>query len=150
MAMISPQTAPDPTPSARVRPVAAALRALLSNSSTLAVRWDDLDAEGRRGALEGLISSARDLEQLAGVGDGEEERPGFDLFGTLTPREAEILQALSAGASTASIARSFGIRESTVRSHVKSILSKLGVHSRIEAIARASVHQPQPRLSADS
>lgn len=148
MAISSAHTAPDPTPSARVRPVAAALRALLSSSSTLAVRWDDLDAEGRRRALQELISAARDLEQLAGVGDAEEARPDFDLFGTLTPREAEILQALSAGASTASIARSFGIRESTVRSHVKSILSKLGVHSRIEAIAQVAVRQP--RLFAES
>jgi len=39
------------------------------------------------------------------------------------------------GASTARIGELLGISPSTVRSYVKSILAKLGVHSRIEAVA---------------
>ena len=52
----------------------------------------------------------------------------------LTGRELEILRALADGASTAEIARSLGIRPMTVQSHVKNILAKLGVHSKVEAV----------------
>jgi len=53
----------------------------------------------------------------------------------LTPREDEVLRALALGASTARIGELLGISPSTVRSYVKSILAKFGVHSRIEAVA---------------
>ena len=55
----------------------------------------------------------------------------------LTTRELEILRALADGASTAEIAASLGIRPMTVQSHVKNILSKLGVHSKVEAVTLA-------------
>jgi two-component system nitrate/nitrite response regulator NarL len=55
----------------------------------------------------------------------------------LTPREAEILEALSSGASNRAIAHRLGIRESTVKFHVNSILAKLGAQSRTEAVALA-------------
>jgi two-component system nitrate/nitrite response regulator NarL len=55
----------------------------------------------------------------------------------LTTRELEILRALADGASTAEISRSLGIRPMTVQSHVKNILSKLGVHSKVEAVTLA-------------
>jgi two-component system nitrate/nitrite response regulator NarL len=41
------------------------------------------------------------------------------------------------GRATSQIADGFGISETTVRTHVKSILAKLGVHSRLEAVAVA-------------
>ena len=53
----------------------------------------------------------------------------------LTPRQLEILQLLAQGASTADVARRLYLSIETVRWHVKSILRKLGVRSRIEAIA---------------
>lgn len=53
----------------------------------------------------------------------------------LTSREIEILQALAEGNSTDGVARQLFISRVTVQSHVKSILSKLGVHSRLEAVA---------------
>jgi DNA-binding NarL/FixJ family response regulator len=52
----------------------------------------------------------------------------------LTGRELEILRLLADGASTAEIAHSLGIRPMTVQSHVKNILAKLGVHSKVEAV----------------
>lgn len=55
----------------------------------------------------------------------------------LTIRELEILRALADGASTVEISRSLGIRPMTVQSHVKNILSKLGVHSKVEAVTLA-------------
>lgn len=55
----------------------------------------------------------------------------------LTTRELEILRALADGASTAEISRALGIRPMTVQSHVKNILAKLGVHSKVEAVTLA-------------
>lgn len=55
----------------------------------------------------------------------------------LTTRELEILRTLADGASTAEISRSLGIRPMTVQSHVKNILAKLGVHSKVEAVTLA-------------
>jgi DNA-binding CsgD family transcriptional regulator len=56
---------------------------------------------------------------------------------TLTPREVEVLRLLAGGASTDQIAELLNISRETVRNHVRSILRKLGVHSRLEAIAVA-------------
>jgi two-component system nitrate/nitrite response regulator NarL len=56
---------------------------------------------------------------------------------SLTPREHEVLARLVRGESTTSMARSMGVRLSTTRTHVDSILIKLGVHSRLEAVAYA-------------
>ncbi|MBK5964341.1 two-component system response regulator NarL [Thiocystis minor] len=51
----------------------------------------------------------------------------------LTPREQEILCHLAEGQSNKSIARRLGISDGTVKLHVKAILRKLEVHSRVEA-----------------
>jgi DNA-binding NarL/FixJ family response regulator len=55
----------------------------------------------------------------------------------LTPREREVLTRLVYGESTPSMARSMGVRLSTLRTHIDSVLIKLGVHSRLEAVAYA-------------
>jgi DNA-binding NarL/FixJ family response regulator len=53
----------------------------------------------------------------------------------LTARENEILQMLADGASTAQIAEALYLSVNTVRNHVHSLIRKLGVHSRLEAVA---------------
>lgn len=55
----------------------------------------------------------------------------------LTDREIEVLQSLSDGDSTARMAERLGVRHATARSHVQSVLLKLGVHSRMAAVAMA-------------
>jgi DNA-binding NarL/FixJ family response regulator len=55
----------------------------------------------------------------------------------LTPREVEVLEVLSHGLSNGDIARELGISVNTVRNHVQNILAKLGVHSKLEALAVA-------------
>jgi DNA-binding NarL/FixJ family response regulator len=62
-------------------------------------------------------------------------RIGADPLGFLTPRELQVLDALSNGASTSDLATRFALSTSTVRSYIKSILNKLGAHSRLEAVA---------------
>src|SRR5262249_11581493 len=55
----------------------------------------------------------------------------------LTVREREVLLALSRGASTKAIAAALGIRPLTARNHLHNIMTKLGVHSRVAAVALA-------------
>jgi two-component system nitrate/nitrite response regulator NarL len=58
----------------------------------------------------------------------------------LTPREREVLTRLVRGENTATLARSMKITRSTARSHVQSVLTKLGVHSQREAVIAAARH----------
>lgn len=55
----------------------------------------------------------------------------------LTPREWEVLDLLTTGASTQQISNELVVSLETVQSHIKHILRKFGVHSRAEAVARA-------------
>jgi DNA-binding NarL/FixJ family response regulator len=49
----------------------------------------------------------------------------------------EVLHFLAEGSSTEAIATGLGIAVETARNHVRSLLSRLGVHSRLEAVAEA-------------
>jgi DNA-binding NarL/FixJ family response regulator len=91
-----------------------------------------------RRALAGeLILPAIHLSSLVDrLRDGRDASAASRL-GFLTVRELEILRALADGASTAEISLSLGIRPMTVQSHVKNILAKLGVHSKVEAVTMA-------------
>lgn len=53
----------------------------------------------------------------------------------LTPRELRVLHLLVDGRSTSEMVRQLGVSQSTVRTHVQNILAKLGVHSRLQAVA---------------
>ena len=53
----------------------------------------------------------------------------------LTQQEMVVLGCLADGLQTSEIVARLGIRNSTVRSHIQAILSKLGVHSRLQAVA---------------
>jgi DNA-binding NarL/FixJ family response regulator len=53
----------------------------------------------------------------------------------LTPRESDVLRLLTQGKANKLIAFELGVEENTVKVHVRSILKKLGVHNRTEAVA---------------
>ena len=55
----------------------------------------------------------------------------------LTPREREILALFAEGLGTKAIAERISISPVTVRNHAQRILAKLGVHSRLAAVARS-------------
>ena len=59
----------------------------------------------------------------------------------LTEREREVLRLLVAGLSNAAIAQELVISVGTVKRHVNSIYTKLGVTSRTQAVARAHALQ---------
>jgi DNA-binding NarL/FixJ family response regulator len=55
----------------------------------------------------------------------------------LTVREKEVLRLMAEGTSSRDIAGRLGISYTTVRTHIRSLGSKLGVHSKLEAIVKA-------------
>ena len=71
-------------------------------------------------------------------------------LGRLTPREAEVLELLSAGMSVRAIASLGEVAEATVRTQVKAVLRKLEVNSQLAAVAlvqRARPDVPHQRTS---
>lgn len=102
----------------------------------------DMDPEALVCALDDIVAGktvvAPDLTGvLARAVRGDVGRPAHALFESLTTRELEILQHLAAGESNKAIGRALGISDGTVKLHVKAILRKLGVHSRVEAAVLA-------------
>lgn len=55
----------------------------------------------------------------------------------LTPREHDVLTCLAQGSCPAQVADDLGMSANTVRTHINKIFTKLGVHSRLEAVALA-------------
>jgi DNA-binding NarL/FixJ family response regulator len=65
---------------------------------------------------------------------------GPKLIEPLTPREQDVLKAISQGYSVPETARRLDVAPSTVAAHIKSIYGKLAVSSRVEALNRARSH----------
>lgn len=55
----------------------------------------------------------------------------------LTARELEVLNLLASGLGNAALAEKLGVSVNTVRHHVQSILNKLGVHTKLQAVTTA-------------
>ena len=77
------------------------------------------------------------------------ERSNGTTANALTARESQILKLLQQGMSNKMISRSLGIELPTVKNHVHSILAKLGIHRRTEAISLLYVrtHADEPLTS---
>ena len=65
-----------------------------------------------------------------------EELQRFLERSALTPRECDVVGLLTSGGSTREIAERTGLTTATVNTYLKRIFSKLGVHSRVELVAR--------------
>jgi DNA-binding NarL/FixJ family response regulator len=91
-------------------------------------------------ALEAALRAV--VEGLA-VSDPSLEPPPLEATGTdlpgenLTERELEVLRLVAQGLTNKAAASRLGIRESTVKDHVNSLLDKLGAQSRTEAVTVA-------------
>lgn len=90
---------------------------------------------------EVLIDPATLTRLLAQVARKREaQRDAQNLLDDLTDREREILQLLSEGMRNDDIAAKLFISPQTVQTHVRNILGKLRVHSKLEAVAFAVKH----------
>lgn len=76
-------------------------------------------------ALNALVGDRADPTGGLGIADARREA-----LEHLAPRERQIAVLIASGYSTGNIVSQLGIKESTLRSHVKSIFRKTGVHSR--------------------
>jgi DNA-binding CsgD family transcriptional regulator len=116
---------------------------LLGTTRTADYRAVGLDAQRRRVPVEisSVAVEGSDHEVVGVFGlvtpADVEDTPRRVAPSNLTLREAEVLHYLAEGCSTAQIAKELGIAIDTVRNHVRSLLRKLGVHSRLEAVAEA-------------
>lgn len=91
-----------------------------------------------RGAHAGTLApltAAMDPPQPAGPGGETNGAPGSTA--RLSRREAEVLRMLADGAGTQHIAEALFISRNTVRAHVQRVITKLGTHSKLEAVAVA-------------
>jgi DNA-binding NarL/FixJ family response regulator len=125
----------------------------------LLTTFDDDDAlfDGMRAGARGFLLKDISLERLAegirSVAAGqtlfrpvltERTRASYErssvasdtLHTALTERETEILALMAAGFNNAEIAQALGPSEGTVKNHVSSILSKMGVRDRLRAVLR--------------
>ena len=73
------------------------------------------------------------LRAIVGRRRAEETHDVRWLASFLTDREREVLARIGAGQTTAEMAAAMGVARSTARTHVQSVLQKLGVHTRLQA-----------------
>jgi len=88
-----------------------------------------------RTELTAAISAVPTAVDQAIIEDGRAASSEHQALRTLTPREREILELIAAGLATRQIAERLVISAKTVKTHVQNILAKLGVASRLEAVA---------------
>ncbi|HEY2372187.1 MAG TPA: LuxR C-terminal-related transcriptional regulator [Gaiellaceae bacterium] len=86
------------------------------------------------------IRGDQSIAGVFGLATIDEEAPpqrAADSEVSLTPRQAQVLHLLARGCSTDQMADQLGLAQDTIRNHVRAILRRLGVHSRLEAVIEA-------------
>ena len=100
-----------------------------------------LETTRRLAAGETLISQEELVEMLHIAGQSrEEQREARASIEQLTRREMQVLQSLAEGLTNREIAERLHMSVDTERTHMMNILSKLGVHSRLQALLFAARH----------
>lgn len=90
--------------------------------------------------LAGQVVVTGRLTQMKGKAPTPADDDAALLARQLTARELEVLALLAEGSSGPEIARRLTVSSNTVRTHIQNILTKLQVHSRLEAAAFAVRH----------
>src|SRR5262249_52276852 len=85
--------------------------------------------------VDGAAGGARVFGAVTVEDDPTSVRPGA--APELTPRQAAVLGYLARGCSTDDMAAAMGISTATVRNHVRGLMQRLDVHSRLEAVTTA-------------
>lgn len=111
---------------------------------------DILEAIERAAKGELVVAPSMTLKLARLLQPGQHETPKENLFNLLTDREREILEHLSHGESNKAIARALQISPDTVKLHVRRVLSKLNLTSRVEAAVFAVENRMPARSSEKS
>jgi len=96
-----------------------------------------VDAVRRVAEGQTMVKPAVTERLLAGLGRSRLDFSSLDRPDPLTERETEILRLMAGGYSNKEIANALSVAEGTVKNHVSSILSKLGVRDRTRAVLKA-------------
>jgi DNA-binding NarL/FixJ family response regulator len=120
----------------------AALRAGASGFVVKDVPLDELARAIRAVASGDAVVSPRITRRLLDIyaaklpdlSGGGTSGPARAALGQLTPREQEVLLEVATGLSNTEIAEKLVVSEATVKTHVGSILAKLGLRSRVQAV----------------
>jgi PAS domain S-box-containing protein len=104
-----------------------------------------LGPDGRRVRVEVSSTPLEDEGQVVGVfgivrAVPDDVHPPLPPDARLTPRQHDVLVLLDSGCSTAEIAAELGVSPETVRNHLREVFRRLGVRSRIAALATARRH----------
>ena len=111
---------------------AAGAMGFLSKAQPVSAIFDALD----RIAAGSELESPSPSPSSSRAAFGSDERGGVrERVAGLTRREREVLQRLVEGEDTVEIARFLGIAASTARTHLQNVLNKMGVHTRLQAVA---------------
>ncbi len=122
--------------------LAAAMRAGVRGYLLKDMAPDDVvDAIRRVAGGEMVVAPAMTMKMIGILQHGEKEPAYQTSLKTLTEREREILQLLAGGESNKAIAKTLGISNDTVKQHVRHILTKLNLTSRVEAAVLYAVEQ---------
>jgi DNA-binding NarL/FixJ family response regulator len=120
----------DPEPGWAASALRAGVRAIIPRESTSEEILTAIHT-----AVNGLVlveaGTAQDLAKYAPSGNGE---GAVEHLEELSPREVEVLRWMAEGFGNKEIATRLGISDHTVKFHISSILAKLGVASRTEAV----------------
>jgi two-component system nitrate/nitrite response regulator NarL len=110
---------------------------------------DVIAAIARAAGGELVVAPALTLKLAQMLQNGRPGQARQDLLASLTEREREILEHLARGESNKTIARALDISHDTVKLHVRHILTKLNLSSRVEAAVLA-VEQRSASTGADA
>lgn len=89
-------------------------------------------------AIERILAGRDSRGDLGRAVDGKGSAAGgTDGAPELTRRQLEVLRLVADGLDNREIAKALGVSVNTVRSHMQALLESLGVHSQVEAVAKA-------------
>lgn len=115
--------------------VEAGACAVVAKHTESSILMDAIDRAGRGEATLPVEILDRAVREPVAARDPVVLQASF-----LSAREREVLELLVEGCNTQGVASRLGVTSSTARTHVQNVLTKLGCHSRLEAVALAVGH----------
>lgn len=157
MSLCADLSGPSPLPRSVILSVSADPERIVAAFRAGAVAWVRKD-EPMKHLLRAILGAARDeawippvlLRQVIRVFLHDQVKGGDDPLSVLTRREREVLSLIAHGYERKQVAEQMHLSVNTIRTHMQSLLAKLGVHSALEAVALARSHLGHSEALQDS